>query len=161
MQGTLAPTSELDLHLAVLPGRRDAGAVVHTHAPLATALACVLDELPCVHYAMLEFGGSVRVAPYRTFGTPELAAVTLASLADRTAVLMANHGTLAFGATLQQALARTRLLEWACALYLRAAALGPPRVLDEPQLRAAARALRDRAYGSSRLLEHPRPSKRT
>ena len=70
--GELEPTSELDLHLGVYD-RYDAGAVVHTHAPMATALSCVLDELPCVHYEMLLLGGSVRVAPYATFGTPELA----------------------------------------------------------------------------------------
>ena len=72
--GELAPTSELDLHLGVYR-RYDAGAVVHTHAPMATALSCVLDELPCVHYQMLLLGGTVPVAPYETFGTPELARV--------------------------------------------------------------------------------------
>ena len=72
VDGELAPTSELDLHLGVYR-RYDAGAVVHTHAPMATALSCVLDELPCVHYQMLLLGGTVPVAPYATFGTPELA----------------------------------------------------------------------------------------
>ena len=61
--GDLEPTSELDLHLGVYR-RHGAGAVVHTHAPMATALSCVLDELPCVHYQMLLLGGTVRVAPY-------------------------------------------------------------------------------------------------
>src|SRR3954471_9356297 len=70
--GTLRPTSELDLHLGVYH-RYGTGAVVHTHAPMATALSCVLDELPCVHYQLLTLGGAVRVAPYATFGTPELA----------------------------------------------------------------------------------------
>src|SRR5215212_9328191 len=55
LEGTLAPTSEVDLHLGVYR-RYDAGAVVHTHAPMATALSCVLDELPCVHYQMLQLG---------------------------------------------------------------------------------------------------------
>ena len=72
MDGALAPTSEVELHLAVYR-LHDAGAVVHTHAPAATALSCVLDELPCVHYEMLLLGGAVPVAPYATFGTPELA----------------------------------------------------------------------------------------
>lgn len=69
VDGALAPTSEIDLHLGVYE-RFGAGAVVHTHAPMATALSCVLDELPCVHYEMLLLGGAVRVAPYETFGTP-------------------------------------------------------------------------------------------
>ena len=72
VDGDLAPTSELALHLGVYE-RYGAGAVVHTHSPMATALSCVLDEVPCVHYQMLLLGGAVRVAPYATFGTPELA----------------------------------------------------------------------------------------
>ncbi len=91
----LAPTSELDLHLGVY-ARYGAGAVVHTHAPMATALSCVLDELPCVHYSMLLLGGTVRVAPYATFGTPELAESVVDALDGRTAALMANHGAVTY-----------------------------------------------------------------
>src|SRR5579862_6549828 len=69
--GQLAATSELGLHLGVYERYR-AGAVVHTHAPFATALACVLDELPIIHYHLLALGGPVRVVPYATFGTPAL-----------------------------------------------------------------------------------------
>ena len=127
-------TSELELHLGVYH-RYDAGAVVHTHAPMATALACVLDELPVVHYQMLELGGPVRVVPYATFGTSELAQLTLDALSERTVALMANHGTIAHGADLDEAVERSLLLEWACPLYWRAAAIGTPRTLDE---RAAA-----------------------
>src|SRR5215475_9220693 len=76
VDGDLVPTSELGLHLGVYR-RYDAGAVVHTHAPFATSVACVVDELPVVHYQMLALGGAVRVAPYATFGTPELAEATL------------------------------------------------------------------------------------
>src|SRR3954454_10689745 len=97
VDGTLAPTSEADMHLGIYE-RYGAGAVVHTHAPVATAVACVLeDELPCVHYEMLLLGGPVRIAPYATFGTPELAASAVEALEGRTAALLANHGTIAFG----------------------------------------------------------------
>ncbi|HEX2086995.1 MAG TPA: class II aldolase/adducin family protein [Solirubrobacteraceae bacterium] len=130
--GDLAPTSEAELHLGVYR-RYDAGAVVHTHAPMATALSCVLDELPCVHYEMLLLGGPVRVAPYATFGSPELAASVLDALEGRTAALMANHGTLTLGGDLEGAVRATELLEWACTVYWRARALGEPRVLDERQ----------------------------
>ncbi len=151
IDGALAPSSELELHLAV-HRRFGAGAVGHTHAPYATALACVLEELPCVHYAMLELGGAVRVAPYRTFGTPELAAGTLEALVGRTAALMANHGTLAFGADVEQALRRTELLEWACTLYWRAVSVGVPRTLDERQLADVTRVMRERDYGTTRKI---------
>ena len=67
---------------------------------MATALSCVLDELPVVHYQMVALGGSVRVAPYATFGTQRLADLTLDAMADRSAALMSNHGTLCIGADL-------------------------------------------------------------
>jgi L-fuculose-phosphate aldolase len=152
LEGELAPTSELDLHLGVY-GRYDAGAVVHTHAPMATALACVIDELPCVHYQMLLLGGTVRVAPYRTFGTPELAQATLDALQGRTAALMANHGAIAYGPDLDGAVKSSLLLEWACTIYWRAAAIGTPRTLDEDQRAAVLSVAAERAYGSTRRIE--------
>ncbi|MCB0895189.1 MAG: class II aldolase/adducin family protein [Nocardioides sp.] len=132
LEGALVPTSELGLHLGVHAGS-DVGAVVHTHAPYSTAVACVLDELPVLHYQQLLLGGAVRVAPYATFGTPELAAGVLAALDGRHAALMANHGSVAVGASLEQAVERALLLEWLAALHHRASALGPPRALTEEQ----------------------------
>jgi L-fuculose-phosphate aldolase len=132
LEGELAPTSELALHLGVYD-RYDAGAVVHTHAPMATALSCVVDEVPCVHYSMLLLGGAVPVAPYRTFGTPELAAVTVDALEGKTAALMANHGAINFAADIAAATENALMLEWACTIYWRAAALGAPRALGEEE----------------------------
>jgi L-fuculose-phosphate aldolase len=146
--GDLAPTSELDLHLGVY-SRYGAGAVVHTHAPVSTALACVLDELPCVHYEMLLLGGPVRVAPYETFGTPELAAAALEALEGRTAALLANHGTIAFGADLDGAVHATELLEWASTVYWRAASIGTPRALDEAALQGVIDVAIARNYGTT------------
>jgi L-fuculose-phosphate aldolase len=153
LAGDLAPTSEIDLHLGVYR-RHGAGAVVHTHAPMATALSCVLqDELPCVHYAMLMLGGSVPVAPYRTFGTPELAEVVLDALEGKTAALMANHGAIAYGPDVGKAVEASLLLEWACTVYWRAAQLGSPRALDADEQQAVVAAAVERSYGSTRRLE--------
>lgn len=154
--GTLQPTSELDLHLGVYR-RHGAGAVVHTHAPMATALSCVLDELPCFHYQLLAIGGTVRVAPYATFGTPELAESVLTALDGRSAALMANHGSVAVGPTLDKAFENALLLEWACGVYQHAAALGTPRVLDERQQLAVIEAAIARNYGTTRSLQEGRP----
>jgi len=151
--GTLAPTSEIDLHLGVYR-RYDAGAVVHTHAPIATALACVLeDELPCVHYAMLALGGSVPVAPYRTFGTAELAEVVLDALEGKTAALMANHGAIAWAADADKAVEQSLLLEWACGVYWRAAQVGTPRALSAEQQQDVVAAALGRSYGTTKQLE--------
>jgi L-fuculose-phosphate aldolase len=146
-EGDLAPTSELELHLGIYR-RYGPGAVVHAHSPISTALACVLDELPLIHYQMLALGGAVRVAPYATFGTSELAELTLDALEGRTAALMANHGMVAHGADLDAALERARLLEWASELYWRAAAVGPPRTLRSDQARAFLDAVAARGYGA-------------
>ena len=150
VEGELEPTSELDLHLGVYR-RYDAGAVVHTHAPIATALSCVLEgELPCVHYQMLLLGGPVRIAPYATFGTRELAESVLDALEGRTAALMANHGAIAYAGDVEAAVDLSLLLEWACEVYWRAAALGAPRTLGEKQLNAVLSAVAERGYGSTR-----------
>lgn len=133
-----APTSELELHLAIYH-RYDAGAVVHTHSPRATAVACVLDELPVVHYQLLAMGGAIRVAPFAAFGTPELASAVVDALDGRYAALLANHGAVTYAATLDEAVERAIVLEWACSLYLDAARIGTPRILDGQQ-QAAVRA---------------------
>jgi L-fuculose-phosphate aldolase len=150
--GDLEPTSELDLHLGVYR-RYDAGAVVHTHAPMATALSCVLDELPCVHYQMLLLGGAVPVAPYATFGTPELANSVLDALEGRSAALMANHGAITHAGDANTAVELSLLLEWACTVYWRAAAIGSPRTLDEDQRQAVVSAALKRGYGSTKPAE--------
>jgi L-fuculose-phosphate aldolase len=147
--GGLEPTSEVGLHLGVYE-RFGSGAVVHTHAPVATALSCVLDEVPCVHYAMLALGGTVRVAPYATFGTPELAASVLDALDGRSAALMANHGTVVHADDIATAVELTELLEWACTVYWRAAAIGTPSTLGQDELDAVAAAMAERRYGGMR-----------
>jgi L-fuculose-phosphate aldolase len=147
VEGDLAPTSELELHLGVYR-RYGAGGVVHAHSPVGTALACVLDELPLIHYQMVALGGPIRVAAYATFGTPELAQLTLDALEGRTAALMANHGVITFGADLDAAVENALLLEWASELYWRAAALGRPRTLDSDQAQAFVDAVTARGYGA-------------
>lgn len=152
LDGELEPTSELELHLGIYR-RFGAGAVVHTHSPQATALSLILDELPCVHYQQLLLGGSVRVAPFAVFGSPELAERVLTALEGKTAALMANHGAIVYGPTLEAAVENALLLEWACDLYLRAAAIGTPRELDSGQQAAVAAAAVSSGYGSTRPIE--------
>jgi len=127
---------------------------VHTHSPLATALSCVLDgELPCVHYQMLLLGGSVRVAEYATFGSPELAAAVMEALDGRTAALMANHGAIAYGADMDAAAELAELLEWACGVYWHARLLGTPRELDQEQRDAVIAAALERRYGTTHPID--------
>lgn len=147
LEGDLAPTSEIELHLGLYDATATA-AVVHTHAPYSTAVACVLDELPVLHYQQLTLGGAVRVAPYSTFGTPELAADVRAALEGRQAALMANHGSVAIGASLDQAVEHALLLEWLATLHHRASALGTPRALTDDEQLAVITAALERSYGT-------------
>jgi L-fuculose-phosphate aldolase len=147
--GDRAPTSELDLHLGIYHdhGPDKVRGVVHTHAPYSTAVACVLDVLPVIHYQQLLLGGEIRVAPYATFGTEELADHVRAALTDRTAALMANHGSVAIGRTLDVAVEGAYLLEWLAALHHRASALGTPRQLTHDEQTAVVMAAIVRNYG--------------
>lgn len=140
----LPPSSEVPMHLAVYVAAPDAGAVVHTHAPYASALSTVVDELPALHYLIAELGGPVRVAPYATYGSQELADNVAHALEGRTAALLGNHGTIAFGDTLERAYSRTLLLEWLSALYLRSRVLGEPRLLPDEEIARVARKLGSR-----------------
>ncbi|WP_330238268.1 class II aldolase/adducin family protein [Streptomyces sp. NBC_00525] len=144
--GKLAPTSELPLHLAIYRNT-EASAVVHTHAVHATAVSTLVTEVPPIHYAAALLGGTVRVAPYARYGTPELARNMLTALRDRTGCLLANHGTVTHGATLDQAYERTAQLEWLCRVWLTANSLPgrTPTLLTPDQLNAAAQALK--GYG--------------
>lgn len=150
--GSLEPTSELDLHLAVLASS-GAGAVVHTHAPYATAVGCVHDVLPVLHYQQILLGGEVRVAPYATFGTPELAAAVVEALRDRSGALMANHGAVSHGATLDKAIENALLLEWCCRLFVTATSIGTPHVLDQEQQTAVITAAITRNYGTKQAVQ--------
>ncbi|MER6111179.1 class II aldolase/adducin family protein [Streptomyces hirsutus] len=144
--GTLVPTSELPLHLAVYR-TTGARAVVHTHAVHATAVSTLVDELPLIHYMAAALGGPVRVAPYATYGTDELAENMLRALEDRTGCLLQNHGTVTHGTTLDQAYDRTAQLEWMCRLWLTASSVPgrSPNLLSAGHLAEVADRLR--SYG--------------
>jgi L-fuculose-phosphate aldolase len=136
VEGELAPTSELPIHQLVY-GHSDAAAVVHTHSTAATVVSTVVEELPTIHYILAVMGGPIRVAPYATFGSQQLAANVLAAFEGRSGVLLANHGAVTYGPTIQVAYDRALYLEWVAEVWLRAHALAPaftPRILDQAQM---------------------------
>jgi L-fuculose-phosphate aldolase len=137
--GRYLPSSETPLHLAIYNSRPDIHAIVHTHSVHATAVSTLVQELPAIHYQMVDLGGPVPVAPYQTFGSHELAASVLGVLTERTAALMQNHGSITVADTLKKALARTIALEWCCEVWLKAVTADEPSTLDEAQMEAAKR----------------------
>lgn len=133
--GPLKPSSEWRIHRDIYTARPEAGAVVHTHAPFATALACVGSDIPPFHYMIARFGGNtVRCANYATFGEQALSDAVLDALADRCACLMANHGMLVFGRDAAHATGLAIELESLCEQYWRARQIGAPKLLDDAEM---------------------------
>jgi L-fuculose-phosphate aldolase len=137
--GRHRPSSEWQLHAAIYAARPDAGAIVHTHSPRATALSCARRSIPPFHYMVLLAGGEVRCAAHATFGTAALAANAVAALEGRRAALLANHGVVALAATLEAAVTLAIEVENLAGQYLDLLAAGlQPVLLDARELAEAA-----------------------
>lgn len=136
--GTRRPTSEWQLHVAIMARRPDVTAVVHTHSPEATAAATLRRPVPPVHYVAARFagpGGALPCADYATYGSAALAAAVLATLGQHgRACLMANHGAVALAGDLDAAVALAIDLEWLCGVHRRARQLGDPMVLAPEEI---------------------------
>ena len=135
--GRRKPSSEWRFHHDVYAGRPEAGAILHAHSPFATSLACLRRDIPPFHYMIARFGGdTIRCAEYATFGTQALSDNALAALRDRCACLLANHGMLVFGRTLEHMFALAVEFEALCEHYWRACQLGQPALLSPEEMQA-------------------------
>jgi L-fuculose-phosphate aldolase len=115
--------------------RPDLGAVVHVHSPQATALACLREPLPAFHYMVAIAGGDdVPCTPYHRFGSEALSEAVADAFRNRRACLLANHGLVAAGTSLAEAITLTREIEALCASYLLARAAGVPALLTSEQM---------------------------
>jgi L-fuculose-phosphate aldolase len=145
-QGAKLPSTEWHFHRAIYLARPAIGSVVHCHSRFATALACLNKSIPAFHYMVAKAGGAdIPLAPYATYGTPELAAHVCASLKERNACLLANHGQVAAGETLQNALELAEEVESLAAQYVAALSLGQPVLLSPEEMRRVALKFKD--YG--------------
>jgi L-fuculose-phosphate aldolase len=150
--GRTPPSSEWRFHRDILTSRPDIQAVVHTHGPLATALACLRKSIPAFHYMVAVAGGdSIRCAPYATFGTQRLSDLVLTALIDRRACLLANHGMIATGPTLSAALELAVEVEALSGMYLRALSVGRPVLLSKAEMTRVLE--RFRTYGTASAVD--------
>jgi len=148
-RGAWQPSSEAPFHRAIYGARPDLQAVVHVHSTHATALACLRRPLPAFHYMVAVAGGrDVPCTPYHLFGTEALSQAVAAALADRHACLMANHGLVAGGRSLEHAATVTLEIESLCEVYLEALAVGEPAILSAEEMAAVIE--RFRSYGQTR-----------
>lgn len=133
--GAHRPSSEWRFHFAIYGARDDVGAIVHTHSPYATALACQQLDIPSFHYMVAVAGGpDIRCAPYATFGTQELADHALAALEGRRACLLAHHGVIACGDDLKRAFALAVEVENLARTYIAVRSLGTPKLLPDAEM---------------------------
>ncbi|GJE09856.1 class II aldolase/adducin family protein [Methylobacterium longum] len=129
------PSSEWRFHRDILASRPELAAVVHAHPIHSTAFAMCGREIPAVHYMIAAFGGpNVRCAPYAAYGTAELSELALAALAGRNVCLLANHGMIAAGESLEKALWLAVELETLCQQYAVALQVGAPMILSDHEI---------------------------
>jgi L-fuculose-phosphate aldolase len=144
--GDVLPSSEWRMHMDIYRARPEAQAVVHTHAPHATAISCLRKDVPAFHYMIGVTGGAtLRCAPYASFGTSELSEAMVEAIKGRNACLLANHGMICFGSNLQAALALAVEVEALCQQYILARQLGAPVILDDAEMEDILR--RFKTYG--------------
>ncbi len=136
-EGERPPSSEWRFHRDIYRHRPEAQALVHAHSPYAVSLACLRKGIPAFHYMVAVAGGrDIRCAGYALFGTQALSDKVLAALEGRRACLMANHGLVAFGASLDEALAVALEVEALCGQYWRASLMGAPALLSDAEMDA-------------------------
>lgn len=133
--GQLPPSSEWRLHRDIYRRHENVAAVVHVHSPAATTLACLRRGIPAFHYEVAFAGGKdIRCAEYATFGTQELSDRVLAALDGRHACLLANHGAVSFGPSIEEAALLAERVENLARLYCQALQLGEPVLLDDDEM---------------------------
>jgi L-fuculose-phosphate aldolase len=133
--GPRQPSTEWRFHRDIYAARHEVGAIVHAHSTFATTLACLGRGIPAFHYMIAVAGGKdIRCADYATFGTQALSDLSVAALESRKACLLANHGMIAVGASLADALALAVEVEALAEQYWRALQTGTPNLLSDAEM---------------------------
>jgi L-fuculose-phosphate aldolase len=134
-RGSYLPSTEWRMHMDIYKARPEAKAIVHVHSTYATALACLRRDVPSFHYMIgITGGSSLRVSDYAEFGTQALSDTMLKAMEGRSATLLANHGQICFGPTLEKALWRAGEVEALCHQYWAASLIGKPVVLSDAEM---------------------------
>jgi L-fuculose-phosphate aldolase len=149
-RGAGVPSSEWSMHTEIYRRYPQAEAVVHTHADACVALSCQRKPIPAFHYMLAGFGGDdIPCATYETFGTDALAMAAADALEGRSACLLANHGMICHGVTIQKAVASAAKLETLARQYWMSLTLGPPVLLSTEEMARVRE--RYKGYGKHRL----------
>ena len=135
IEGTRKPSSEWHLHTLFYKNKPEARAVVHTHSKFCTTLATLRMPIKAVHYVIADAGtNEVPCAPYRRYGTEELAKVAVESANESNAVLLANHGIVVCGKSLKSAYGLAKGMEYVAEIQVTAMSVGEPVVLSKEEM---------------------------
>lgn len=132
--GTGRPSTETVIHRHLYDERDDIDAIVHTHSPFATTFAALGDDIRPYHNSIAHAGGTIHVTEYANNGTEELAREVVAEMDGKRAVLMRNHGVLAGGESLEDALYVSSIVEFCARVQYQAQLLGEPEPVDDSDL---------------------------
>ncbi len=134
IDGDRNPSSEYSMHRIFYQKRDEIGAVLHAHSIYCSILAALHWKIEPVHYLIGYAGKDVRCAPYKLFGSEELSQVAFEYMQDRYAVLLANHGLLAIGETIEYAFDTAEEIEFVAKIYYKAKCAGDPILLSSDEM---------------------------
>lgn len=147
-KGEAVPSTETPLHANIYKAREEINAIIHTHSVFASAVACTRGNIPPIVEDMVQIvGGSIETAEYELPGTEELAKSTLKALNHKRAALLANHGAVALGKNMDEAIKVAEIVEKSAKIYLLAKFLGEPQPLGEKEVEKMRKAYKE--YGQS------------
>ena len=130
------PSSEWRFHLDIYVNKKHAKAIVHAHSICATAVSSHQKNIPAFHYMVAVAGGEdIKCTKYATFGTKILSKNIIKALKNRSACLIANHGQVAFGNTLEHTFELAQEIENICHQYINALRIGIPKILSKKEMK--------------------------
>jgi len=130
------PSSEWRFHQDIYVNKKEAKAIVHAHSTCATAVSTHQKSIPAFHYMVAVAGGEdIKCSKYATFGTRNLSKNILMALKNRSACLIANHGQIAFGESLEKTFELAQEIENICHQYINALRIGIPKILSKKEMK--------------------------
>lgn len=138
-EGDCKPSSEYAMHSIFYKNKPGVLSVIHAHADFATAMSCLRKNVPPIHYVIADMCRELKCTDYKIYGSPEIAEEAYRVMGDDNGVLLANHGLLATGGSIESALGNAVNIEFLCKLYVYASAVGNPVALTNEEMDSVAR----------------------
>ncbi|WEV50310.1 L-fuculose-phosphate aldolase [Lactobacillus sp. ESL0731] len=139
LEGDRKPSSEFEMHSIFYKNNPEIKSVIHSHADFATAMACLNKDVPPIHYVVADLCKTLKCTNYKIYGSHDIAVEAYKTMGEDHGILLANHGLLAIGGSIESAMGNARNIEFLCKLYIYASAVGTPVPLNEEQMNEVAK----------------------